>query len=204
MSPSFKSIFDEQWEDLPPVLKSHYANRPFSHDRVTAMGVLDIEMRGWLKLFSPLIRLSGMLTPYSGQNIPVTVHFLSEPKTNAFVFERHFTFPQGPIMFRSKMTSQRPHEVIEYMKLGVGWQAGYHFDGQRIIMSHRGYVLKIFGQHIALPKFIDALVGLGFAWEEAISDDEFIMHMELKSPLLGCLYAYSGRFKITEVALGNA
>ena len=44
--PIFKDIFAEQWKSLPPALKAHYANRPFSHDRVTVSGHLTIRFAG--------------------------------------------------------------------------------------------------------------------------------------------------------------
>jgi hypothetical protein len=205
MKPIFTDVFAEQWDDLPPVMKAHYANRPFTHDNVTVEGTLDVEMATWLKPLSGLIKLTGMLTPYAGKAVPVKVHFFSEPDGQAFVFQRIFAFPGKPeIIFRSRMVPKAAHEVIEYMKMGVGWRASYHYDGQRVVMRHLGYVIRVFGRDIPLPGFLGALVGHGKAWEEALTDDTFAMRMELTSPLFGKLYAYGGTFRITKVSLADA
>ncbi len=34
--PIFAEVFGAQWDRLPPALKAHYANRPFSNDVVDA------------------------------------------------------------------------------------------------------------------------------------------------------------------------
>jgi len=33
--PTFKSIFGENWENLPPVMKQRYTNRPYSSEVTT-------------------------------------------------------------------------------------------------------------------------------------------------------------------------
>ena len=40
--PTFKSVFGASWDDLPPVMKQHYANQPYSNDEVTVEGTLDV------------------------------------------------------------------------------------------------------------------------------------------------------------------
>jgi hypothetical protein len=205
MKPIFAGVFAEQWDSLPPVLLAHYANRPFTRDHVTVEGTLDVEMAAWLKPLSGLIKLTGMLTPYAGKAVPVTVHFFSEPDGQAFVFQRIFAFPGKPeIVFRSRMVPKGAHEVIEYMKLGVGWRASYHYDGHRVVMRHLGYVLRVFGRDVPLPGFLGALVGHGNASEQALSADTFVMRMEIISPLFGKLYAYGGTFRIAKVTLADA
>lgn len=201
---TFEAVFAEQWAALPPVLKAHYANRPFSHDRVTVEGVMDVEMAGWLKALSPVIRWARMLTPYAGRDVPVTVRFESERDSQAFVFHRQFRFDKGEIVFHSRMIPTGAHEVIEYMTFGIGWRVAYSFDGQRVQMTHKNYVWRVFGRVLNLPKFIEPVIGRGMAWEEAVSEDEFIMRMELRSPWLGLLYAYGGRFRIAEVTYQDA
>ncbi|HTN39983.1 MAG TPA: DUF4166 domain-containing protein, partial [Asticcacaulis sp.] len=64
--PIFAEIFAEQWDRMPPALKAHYANRPFSNDRVTVTGTLTIRMGPLLRLFSPLLKACKMLTPWEG------------------------------------------------------------------------------------------------------------------------------------------
>lgn len=199
MNPTFQAVFGTQWDALPPALKAHYAIRPFSNDRVTVEGTLDVEMHPVLRAFSGLIRWSGMLTPYEGKAVPVTVHFHSEPDSNAFVFERIFRFPgKETVTFRSRMISKAPHRVTEYMKTGIGWKATYYYEGDKVILRHAGYVWRLFGLDIPLP--IEILAGQGGAYEQATGEDSFLMRMELSSPFFDKpLYAYGGTFRVTEI-----
>ncbi|MDC7684794.1 DUF4166 domain-containing protein [Asticcacaulis sp. BYS171W] len=199
MKTTFEAVFDEQWAALPPALKAHYANRPFSRDRVTVEGTLDVEMHPWMRKISWLIRLTGMLTPYEGKAVPVTVHFHSEPDSNAFVFERIFNFPgREPVVFRSRMISKRAHRVTEYMKTGAGWKATYYYDNDKVILRHAGYVVRVLGIDIPMP--IEWLVGYGYAYEQATGEDSFKMHMQMSGGLLDKpLYSYGGEFRVTEV-----
>ncbi len=42
--PIFQSVLGDDWEALPPVMQAHYAVRPYSNDRVTVRGTLDIRI----------------------------------------------------------------------------------------------------------------------------------------------------------------
>lgn len=196
----FQPIFGEQWQNLPPVMHKHYANHSHSNDVVTVEGVMKIEVSLFAKILSPLFRLAGALVPYSGNNIPVTVHFRSEYYSSAFCFDRIFNFPnRKPCHFRSKMFPVGGNEVVEFMPIGIGWRAGYRWDGQKILIEHCGYKIKLFGKLISLP--LELLLGKGFAWEEAVNDNSFRMYMEIRHLLFGKIYAYSGEFAVKEMIL---
>ena len=198
--PIFQSIFGAQWERLPAVMHKHYANRPCSNDIVTVEGVMKIELSVFARLLSPLLRFTGALVPYAGDAIPTTVHFRSVPDSDVYIFDRIFHFPGRPAYrFRSRMQAVGGNEVIEFMRIGIGWRAHYSWDGNRVRMAHRSYAVRLFGTLIRLP--LELLLGSGDAWEEALSDDRFRMAMELRHPLWGRVYAYSGEFTVTEVAL---
>ncbi len=198
--PIFQSVFAGQWPLLPPVMRKHYANRPYSKDVVTVEGIMSVKMSRVLRIFSPLMRIIGMLPPYAGENIPVTVHFFSERDSIVFGFDRIFRFPgKPPYHFRSRMEPVGENRIIEWMRIGIGWRAGYHWDGNKVTMTHEGYVARLFNTRIHLP--LEWLFGRGNAWEEPLSEDRFRMHMDLRHPLLGVLYAYSGEFSITEMRL---
>jgi hypothetical protein len=167
---------------------------------VTVDGIMKVEVSLFANLISPFMRLTGALAPYTADNVPVTVHFDSECDSNAFCFNRIFYYPnQQPYHFRSRMIPTGGNEVIEYMPAGIGWHAAYSFDGQKILMKHLGYKIKAFGRIFSLP--LEFVLGRGYAEEEALSDDSFRMYMDIRHPLFGKVYAYSGEFKITEVTL---
>lgn len=198
--PIFKSVFGNQWDSLPAVMHKHYANRMYSSDRTTVDGLMKVEALLFTKFLSLLMRLTGALAPYAGEDIPVTVHFDSQQDSNAFCFNRIFHYlNKQPYHFRSRMYPIGGNEIIEYMPTGIGWHAAYSFDGQKVLIKHLGYKVKVFGRTFTLP--IEFLLGRGYAEEEATSDNSFRMYMDIRHPLFGKVYSYSGEFKITEVTL---
>lgn len=198
--PIFKSIFAEQWKNLPPVMYKHYANRPYTRDLVTVKGTMKVELSLLARLLSPLLRITGALVPIAGKNIPVTVHFRSEPDTNRYVLDRIFHFPgKPPYRFHSCMMPLGGSEIIELMSMGIGWHASYRYEGGKILIEHHGYKIKLFRKLIRLP--LEFLLGKGYAEEEALSEDRFKMYMDLRHPLFGKIYIYSGEFAVMEILL---
>ena len=195
--PIFKPIFGDSWNSLPPVMYKHYANRPYSDDIVTVNGMMNISF-GWLaRAFRPLFTMLGALVPYQGDNIPTTVTFRSEPDSNAFCFDRAFNFPNKPVFhFYSRMVPQIGDEVIEYMRFGIGWRCSYSYSNNKVVLNHKGYVLKIFGINIPVP--IGLILGRGYAEEEVLSDNGFKMRMDIIHPIWGQVYEYKGEFKVVE------
>jgi uncharacterized protein DUF4166 len=199
-APIFQSIFGETWPVLPAVMHKHYANRPESSDVVTVEGVMRVEISLFARLLTPLFRLAGALVPHQGENIPVIVHFRSERNSAAYCFDRIFNFPdRSPYHFRSRMIPAGGNEVVEFMPIGIGWNASYRYDGRKVLIEHQGYKLSLFGKLVRIP--LELLLGKGYAEEEAISDDSFCMSMKIQHPVFGLIYAYSGEFTVKEVAL---
>lgn len=199
-SPIFQSIFGEQWQNLPPVMQKHYANRPYSSDVVTVESNMKVEISPFMRLFSPLLRMTGALVPYAGDNIPVTVHFRSSLNNDTYGFDRIFHFPgKPPYRFLSHMNPVGNGEVIEFMRIGIGWRAKYSYDGRKVLMQHRGYAIKLFGKPVRLP--LEWILGSGYAEEEALSDTRFRMYMDIHHRLMGKMYGYSGEFTVTEIKL---
>jgi hypothetical protein len=196
------SIFGKQWESLPAVMHKHYANRGRTSDRVRVDGFMKIEVSLFAKIISPFMRLTGALAPYAGENVPVTVYLDSEKNSNAFCLNRIFHYPnRPPYLFCSRMFPAGDNAIIEYMPSGIGWHAAYLFDGQQIELKHLGYKIKALGRVFSIP--LELFIGKGYAKEEAINDDRFRMYMDIRHPLFGKVYAYSGEFTITEVNLNE-
>lgn len=198
LQPIFKSIFGKEWENLPPVMRTHYAIRPYSEDRVVVEGVLDVEVSIFMRMMS---RLSGMLISRSGKNIPVKVVFRSGIESADFYFDRTFDFPQGKQAFTSRMAPIGGNELVEYMGLGIGWKMAFSWNGEKILLSHRGYVWRVFGLLLPIP--FGLILGKGEAEETPLSETEFEMWTHAKHPLFGNSFAYAGKFKITEVECGS-
>ncbi len=193
--PIFKPIFGDSWDELPPPLKRHYANRPYSDDVVELNGAMDITMSALSRLMKPLFRLFGALVPYEGENIPTTVYSKSEKNTKDYILERHFNVPNHkPYIFRSRFMHIKDSDVIELMKFGIGWRSDYIYDGKRVLLLHKGYYWRICGLLIPIP--LTLLLGKGDAWEEAIDDNHFRMYMTITHPLFGKTFEYKGEFEV--------
>ena len=192
--PIFKSVFGADWGDLPPVMKKHYANRPFRNEKVTVEGVMKVESSALGRLLTPFFKLAGTLVPYEGDNIPSTVHFISTADSDVFQFDRTFHFPGRPYRFHSRMKPVGGNELVEFMRFGLGWRMAYTWTGKKVALTHRGYVLNLFGFLLPLP--IGLLMGKGYAEETPLNDNEFSMMMEIRHPLWGKVYGYSGRFRV--------
>lgn len=195
--PIFQSVFAEQWPSLPPVMHTHYANRPYSTDVITVTGLMEVKFSPLIKLLSPVLRLFGSLVPYEGKDIPVTVHFRSEPNSAAFCLERRFHFPdKKPYLFYSKMIQIKDNVLIEYMKHGLGWKHRYSFVNNKVLLRHCAYVWRLFGIHLRLP--LEWVFGRGSAEEEALDDRRFRMQMTIDHVWFGRMYEYRGEFEVAD------
>lgn len=159
--PIFKDVFGPAWDSLPPVIKKHYANRPYSDDVVVVEGALDVFCGGPIKAFWRLFVAMGSIPPFSEKNVAVTVTFRSDRKTRRFHFHRVFHFKdRKPYVFRSHMVQIRDNEIMEITGPGMGWRAFYSWEDGRVVMKHRGYALKILNFYIPLP--LHLLIGKGY------------------------------------------
>lgn len=193
--PIFKSIFGNTWDELPSVMHKHYANRPYTRDKATVEGVLDVMCAGPIKLFAPLFWLLGGIPPHNEKNVPVTVHFESEPETRAFQFNRLFHFKtRKPYSFHSSMNQVKGNEVIEIMRFGLGWRMNYLWEDGKVILRHKGYVCSLFGHFFPLP--LTLLMGKGHAGEIAVNEDTFDMFFHITHPWWGQIYGYKGQFTV--------
>lgn len=195
--PIFKSIFGDDWGQLPIVMKEHYANHSFSDDVTIVEGLMTVESYGPGKILQPLFKLLGILVPYSGENIPTIVSFKSDINTDVFIFDRVFKFPgKSSYQFYSTLHPIGENQVIEVMKFGLGWKSSFVWQGGKVKLIHVGYYLKFFNNFIPLP--IELLLGKGYAEEIPINDNCFSMAMEIVHPWWGKIFGYSGIFKIVK------
>ena len=195
--PIFKEIFGDSWGDLPPVMHKHYANCPYTNDMTIVEGTLDVMCAGPIKLMAPLMSLLGQIPARNEKDVPVTVQFQSDKDTRAFHFNRTFNFKNGkPYVFHSRMMQIKGNEVIEIMRFGLGWKMRYIWDGEKVVLQHRGYALCIFGHFIPMP--LTLLMGKAYAEEIAVDDNTFDMITHITHPLWGKVYEYKGRFEVKE------
>lgn len=202
--PIFKTIFGADWAKMPRVFHRHYACRAGTDDTAACDGVMDIEASFIGRLLAPLFYLSGTLVPYRGRGIRAQVGFAALQDTdqkglvrNGFLFDRVFYFPdKKPYRFTSRLVHIGGNEVVEQTRMGFGWRAAFVWTGDKIDMQHRGYTLRIFGRDMPFPG--EWFLGRASASETALDDDRFAMTMEIRHPLWGRVFAYSGIFTMTK------
>lgn len=196
-APTFKAIFGDDWDKLPPVMHKHYANKPYTNDLSICEGTLDVICKAPLTWLAPLMMALGQVPAHNETNVPVTVRFQSDKDSRAFHFKRSFQFKtRNPYAFHSRMIQIRNNEVIEVMRFGIGWKMLYLWDGKKVVLQHRGYALYIGGMFIPVP--LTLFLGKGYAEEIAVDDATFDMITHITHPLWGRVYQYKGRFKMTK------
>ncbi|MGH1487343.1 MAG: DUF4166 domain-containing protein [Cellvibrionaceae bacterium] len=195
--PIFKSIFGDSWDDLPIVMKKHYANHPYTNNVTRVEGSLDVMCKPPLTYLSPLMKIMGQIPTRNENAVPVTVYFESDENTKSFHFNRIFRFKgQKPYLFHSRMLQLNDNQVIEIMRFGLGWKMRYNWDGEKVILEHDGYALSLFGHFISIP--LTLLMGKGYAEEMPIDDKTFSMITHITHPWWGKLYEYKGQFVVVE------
>lgn len=196
--PLFAQIFGNDWQTLPPVMHKHYANRPYHDDETIADGVMIIKSSLLGRLLSPLFCMSGTLVPYTGEGIEATVRFLTRVSDNSFTLERIFRFPdKKPYVFCSTMRPQGGAEIVEFTRIGFGWHMRYGWDGQKVTLTHRRYVVRLFGKLVRVP--LEWIIGTTYAEETPVDDRTFSMKMEMHHRIFGHVFSYSGVFTMTRV-----
>ncbi len=194
--PVFKPVFGADWDKLPPLMRRRFASRPYREDRVTVEGLLDVSSSPLGRMLKPLFRLTGTLVPYEGRRIPVTVHFVTNAASNAFGFDRTFHFPgRKPYRFRSAMIPTGGNEIVEMMAAGIGLRMSCTWTGAKLVLAHKAYVINLFGHLIPLP--LGFLIGRGYAEETPLNENEYAMMAEIRHPLWGRVFGYSGAFRVT-------
>lgn len=187
----------QPWQHFPIFMQKHYANKPYTQDSTTIQGKMDVDYRGLFLLLAPVLGMMGMLVPYKGKNIPVTVLLQSKPDSADLYFNRTFYFPnKKPYQFRSYMRYIGDNTVIEFLKGGLGTKMQYMYDGEKIDLVYKGYVWKL-GRFI-MPLPLAWFMGKAYTQKRALSDNAFSLHMEIKHPLWGVMYSYAGELTIDE------
>jgi len=157
--------------------------------------VLDVFCKPPLLWLSPLMRLLGQIPTFNEKSVPVSVRFESDSNSKAFHFNRSFGFSgRKRYVFHSRMLQVKDNEVVEIMKFGLGWKMRYSWDGEKVVLAHRGYILQFFGHLIPLP--LTVLLGSGNAVEYPVDDNTFDMEVNITHPWWGEMYGYKGRFEV--------
>ena len=152
---------------------------------------MEIRYSRIMACFMPVFRLLHILVPYEGKRVPVKVNFRSEMNSDIVHIQREFNVPGiKPYAFNSHLHILGENDVIEGMGWGMGWRMHYFFDGQKVVMAHKGYVLRLWGFNIPLP--LSFFVGKSYAEEVPINDNTYRVNLTMTHAWFGLMYYYSG------------
>lgn len=195
--PAFKMLFPQQSEKLPPVFQKRYGQYVYFDDSVDVRGTLNVSYSKGFAFLASALRFIGILCPYQGNNIPVTITFLSNKHSNSILVRRTFLLPGNkPYEFASQFVFLQDNIALEHVKFGLGWRMRYHYDEalKKIKMEHAGYRWRFLQYLLPLP--LGWLIGKIYAEEESLSDNTFRTLMKIEHPLFGKIFEYSGEFSV--------
>lgn len=194
--PIFKTILGDEWMKLGAIIRKHYSLKPYSQNYVRVDGVMEeIHHSFFAKLLIPFGLLFGAIVPYRATNVPISVHYRSNPNNANLYWDRVFEFrPARNFHFKSYMQQTNDNEVIEFVRFGVGMRLRVTAEEGALVFRDIGYIWKIFDFELPIPAGL--LFGKAYVEERPIDEDSFSMKLELNHPIFGILFRYQGRFSI--------
>lgn len=197
--PVIKKALGDHWDELPDIIKQHYDISPGESAQLTIKGVMDEVYHSPIaKLFILPGRIFGALVPYKGRDIPTEVrNWTSTDNNDAMFWHRTLNFPnRPPAVFKSRMEHVKDNEIIEYVRHGMGIRMQMSVNDDALLFKSIGYVWKIGKLKIPIPTW--AILGDAEIIEKPISDDTFFIDFNMKHPLFGRTFSYSGKFSIVK------
>lgn len=197
--PIFQSVFGDDWNRIPNVIRTHYGLRPGSGETIRVTGTMDVDYRLAFLPLIPIFRLLHIMVPYKGTAIPVNITMTDSPSRKALYLERYFTIPgrRKPYRFDSAMTPIGNGEILDVMTLGICARMRYAYENGKVVIHHRRFGWNIGKIFIPLP--IEWLIGRVHLIKEALSDDSFRLSATVTHPFFGETYRYQGKFTILNI-----
>ena len=194
MKPLFEQALGSSWQQLHPTVRRHYDLK--SGDELLLEGTMsEVFHSMWVKPFILFGRLFGALVPYRDSNVPVEVHNLCQPGSNALHFRRIFFFPnRKPYPFVSRMEHLSGNEIVEFVRLGLGIRMKVSVSDGALHYATNGYLWRLGLLRLTLPDWL--FFGSGVITERGVSDDEVELEFTLTHPLFGKSFRYAGRLRL--------
>ncbi len=202
-TPIFQHVLGADWDKLGTIIKRHYFLRPFSGDYICVKGTMHtVHHRVIAKLLIPFARVFGALVPFRGKDVPIEVHYSAPLDKPSLHWDRVFHFAgRAPYHFRSYMIETGPHQVIEFVRFGIGMKLRVTAEDGALVFRDEGYIWRIAGIDVPLP--MGLLMGTAYVEERPVNEDQFSMCMTLTHPLFGQLFRYDGTFELGEISSGT-
>lgn len=200
--PVIKRALGEHWDELDDIVKQHYEITPGESSEMLIKGVMDeVYHSSIAKIFLLPGRIFGALVPYKGRNISTQVrNWTSVDNDKAMFWYRTLYFPKkSPLIFASRMEHIEDNEIIEYVRYGMGIRMKISVDDGALVFKSKAYVWTIGGISISIPTWL--ILGDAKIIEKATAADKFYIYFEMKHPLFGKTFSYSGVFYISDAAI---
>jgi len=198
-----QQVLGDDWAQLGSVIRKHYTLRAFSTVCITVEGEMDTVWHSRIgALLLPLGCLMGSVVPFQGKRVPVSVHCRSVSDDATLLWDRVFRFPgRKPFHLRSRMTPMGTHEVVEWVRFGVGMRLRVAVEEGALVLRDNGYLWRLGGCNIPLPG--RWLFGRASIEEWGIDARCFRMRMELRHAWFGVLFAFRGTFSLPGEPVGG-
>lgn len=199
LQPVIKAALGDQWDKLADIVQQHYDITPGRPANMTIRGVMDeVYHSPVAKLFLLPGRLFGALVPYKGKHIPTEVqNWTTRENTAAMFWHRSLSFPnKAPVIFRSRMEYINDHEIIEYVRFGMGIRMTMSVEDSALIFESIGYVWKLGPVSIPIPTW--AILGDARIMEKATGENKFYIDFTMDHPIFGRTFSYSGTYSIAQ------
>jgi hypothetical protein len=197
--PVIKKALGKKWDRLDDIVKQHYDICPGENTTLNLRGEMsEVYHSNIAKLYLLPGRIFGALVPYRGKNVPTLVrNWTSTNNYNAMFWYRTLHFPDRPeVIFQSRMEHLGGNEIVEYVKYGMGMRMALFEEQRALVYKGLGYVLCIGRVKIPIPNWM--ILGSATIVEKAITDKLLHLDFEIRHPLFGKTFSYSGDFIILD------
>lgn len=187
----FASIFDTDWDNLPPVLKNFFSVGS-ERKETKFTGNLNVTYKPWMWILRPLTFFFGLVVPTPGKNIRIDGQLKFTDKADIFQFNRDYVYGSNKTLrLYSNWQVQEPNRVIEYIGNHIGWRFVLSYEDGKVVLTHDSFVIKLFGEIFCLP-LSWFIMGLGHAEQTATTETEMHIKMTLTHFIFGEYYRYEG------------
>jgi hypothetical protein len=180
------------WDKLPPVIQRHY--RTSSNRATCVKGNMEIGYPSYLLPLISLIHLCGGLVLKRGNRIETIVEKTSCEKNNTLFWSRTLKYPDNKKnYFFSKMIYLQDHELIEYVRFGLGLRLKVSVENSQLVYRSNGHIWQCGKLRLTFPDWL--VLGNATIIENPITNQQFKLDFSISHPLLGLTYWYRGIFQ---------
>lgn len=210
MSAVFEEALGEQFHDLHPMMQRRFRVGLETGEACVGRGVMTSIRRGpwWTVPFLQIGRLRNILVPGVGTDVPFVIEnypYRDELGRETVTFVRRYAMRPGRTARFDATMVLAGGRVVDYL----GTHQHLAVDLQLAVDDRGGLVLRSGAQRFyegpiafRFPMIFSGRATLHERWSE--EDDRFYVDLEVRNPVFGFLFGYSGWFTCEWVAAADA